>query len=92
MDRGTAALEARDWEGFAALMASGLRHFDRTRTAQLETDGQQWLASFRQMVEMTSSRPTQHLLAARGERLAMFRVLWSGAAGDVGRARSNGYS
>lgn len=84
VDRGTAALEARDWEGFAALFATGFRHYDRTRIAQLETDGRQWLASFRQMVEMTSARPTQQVLATRGERLALFRVVWRGAEGDIG--------
>ncbi len=84
VDRGTAALEARDWKRFAALMAPGFRHYDRTRVAQIETDGREWLASFRQIVEMTSSRPAHTLLGTRGERLALFRMLWRGEAGDIG--------
>jgi hypothetical protein len=82
--RGTTALAARDWEGFAGLMAPEFRHYDRTRVAQIETDGREWLASFRQIVEMTSSRPEHRLLATRGDRLALFRMLWRGAEGDIG--------
>jgi hypothetical protein len=36
------------------------------------------------MVEMTTEPPAQQLLATRGERLALFSMLWRGAAGDVG--------
>jgi class 3 adenylate cyclase/tetratricopeptide (TPR) repeat protein/ketosteroid isomerase-like protein len=82
--RGTAALAARDWEAFAALMAPGFRHYDRTRIAQLESDGQEWLAAFRRMVDMTSTPPVYRLLATRGGRLALFEMLWRGAGGDVG--------
>lgn len=84
MERGTAALAARDWEAFSALKAPELRHYDRTRIAQLDTDGQQWLAEFRRMVAMTSEPPVYRLLATRGERLALFEMFWRGAAGDVG--------
>jgi class 3 adenylate cyclase len=84
VDRGTAALAARDWKGFARLFAPSARHFDRTRTAQIESDIQEWLASFRQIVEMTTAPPVRTLLATRGERLALFRMLWQGARGDVG--------
>ncbi|MBI1818289.1 MAG: nuclear transport factor 2 family protein [Deltaproteobacteria bacterium] len=83
VERGVAALEARDWEGFGALFAAGFRHDDRTRMVQLETDGRTWLASFRQMAEMTSWNRAR-ILATRGERLALFRILWRGAEGDVG--------
>jgi ketosteroid isomerase-like protein len=84
VERGAAALAARDWEGFAALMAPAFCHYDRTRIAQLESDGREWLAAFRRMVEMTSAPPTYKLLATRGERLALFEMLWRGAGGDVG--------
>ncbi|HVN84362.1 MAG TPA: nuclear transport factor 2 family protein [Candidatus Binatia bacterium] len=84
VDRGTAALAARDWEGFACLFAPGARHYDRSRMVQLESDIQTWLASFRQMVEMTSGPPQRKLLATRGERLALFRMIWHGAQGDIG--------
>ncbi len=84
LDRGTAALGARDWEGFAALFAAEFRVYDRTSFAQFESDAAEWLAGFRPMVEMTSGTPTRQVLATRGDRLALGRVLWRGAAGDVG--------
>lgn len=83
VERGAAALAARDWDAFAALMAPGFRHFDRTRIAQLETDGQAWLASFRRMVEMTSEPPACMALATRGERLALMAMVWRGADADT---------
>ncbi len=84
LDRGATALGARDWAGFAALLAKDFRIYDRTSFSQLEADGPLWLAGFRQMVEMTSGIPTPQVLATRGERLALGRALWRGAAGDVG--------
>jgi ketosteroid isomerase-like protein len=84
VDRGSAAIAVRDWEGFASLFAPGGRHYDRTRMAQIESDLQAWLVSFRQIVEMTSAPPVRKLLATRGERLALFRMTWSGAEGDIG--------
>ncbi len=84
VEQGTAALAARDWGAFSALMAPGFRHYDRTRIAHLESDGADWLAAFRRMVEMTSAPPAYRLVATRGERLALFRMLWRGAGGDVG--------
>lgn len=86
VERGTAALAARDWDAFAALMAPGFRHFDRTRIAQLESDGQAWLASFRRMVEMTSAPPVYEVLATRGERLALMAMVWRGADADIGES------
>ncbi len=83
-DRGTAALGVRDWVGFANLFASGARHFDRRRMVQLESDAKQWLTSFRQIIELTSGPVLQQLLATRGERLALHRMLWRGADGDIG--------
>jgi hypothetical protein len=82
--RGTAALAARDWDGFAALFAADFRNVDHRALVQLETGREQWLHSFRQIVEMTSARPSYEVLATRGERLALFHMLWRGAAGDVG--------
>ncbi len=84
VQRGTAAIASRDWQAFAALMAPGFRHLDRTRIAHLETDGQAWLAGFRRMVEMTSAPPVYSVLATRGEWLALMSMIWRGADGDVG--------
>jgi ketosteroid isomerase-like protein len=84
VERAIAAFEARDWEGFGALFALEFRSFDRRPLQQLETDRAQWLASYREIVEMTSSRPTQQVLATRGDRLALVRVCWRGEQGDIG--------
>ncbi len=84
LERGTAALGARDWQGFAALFAAEFRVYDRTSFGQFEANAAEWLAGFRQMVEMTSGTPTPQVVATRGDRLALGRVLWRGAAGDVG--------
>ena len=86
VERGASALAARDWDAFAALMAPGFRHFDRTRIAQIETDGQDWLASFRRMVEMTSAPPAYEVLATRGERLALMAMVWRGSDLDIGES------
>jgi hypothetical protein len=51
---------------------------------QLELDRDQWLASYRQIVEMTSSRPTRQVLATRGDRLALIRADWEGIEVSIG--------
>ena len=84
VDRDIAAFETRDWDGMRALFAANFRAFDRTRLAQLEADREQWLEGYRQMIEMTTSRPSREIVATRGERLAILRVHWQGAEGDVG--------
>jgi class 3 adenylate cyclase len=83
-ERGAAAIGARDWEGFGALFAADLRHIDRRSLVQLDTDREGFLASHRQIVEMTSTRPVPEVLATRGDRLALVRMIWQGAEGDVG--------
>ncbi len=84
LDRSNAAVGARDWEGFAALVAVGFRVHDRTRVGRFESGAAEWLAAIRPMVETTSGPPTRDVLATRGERLALARIRWRGAAGDVG--------
>jgi len=84
IDRGTAAIAVRDWEGWAALFAADFRHFDRRSLMRLDTGRDEWLTSFRRIVEMSSDRPTYETLATRGDRLALFHMLWRGAEGDVG--------
>jgi len=51
---------------------------------RIELDRDGWLDNLRYLFEMRSSRFTSQLLAARGDRLALVRVLWQGAHGDVG--------
>ncbi|MEO6028156.1 MAG: nuclear transport factor 2 family protein [Candidatus Binatia bacterium] len=84
LERGLAAWEARDWERFAALFAADFHGSDRRALVRLELDREQWLASQRELVEITSARPTREVLATRGDRLALARVTWEGAEGLIG--------
>jgi tetratricopeptide (TPR) repeat protein len=77
------AWQARDWERLAALFPVGFRHIDRRPLIRLELDRDEWLASYRQMVEMTSGFASE-VLATRGERLGMMRVRWEGADHSTG--------
>jgi class 3 adenylate cyclase/ketosteroid isomerase-like protein len=79
LQRGLEAMQARDWEGFAALFAAEFRSVDRRRLFRLELDRDQWLASYRQIVEMTAARPVWEVLATRGDRLGLARVSWEGS-------------
>jgi class 3 adenylate cyclase/GNAT superfamily N-acetyltransferase/ketosteroid isomerase-like protein len=81
-----AAWAARDWEAFAALYAPGYRIVDRQRLVQLESERDAWLASYRRIFEMGSSRLTQQVLATRGERLALIRVGWQGTDHSIGQS------
>ncbi len=83
-ERGVAALAAGDWERFGSLFAPSFRHVDRRALFQLESDREQWLAGYRQIVEMTSAPPKSEVLATRGDRLLLAQLLWQGAAGDIG--------
>jgi class 3 adenylate cyclase len=78
------ALQAQDWQRFAALFAPGFRGVDRRKLLQNELDRDAWLASYRPIVEMTSSRPTYEVLATRGDRLMLARHCWQGADELVG--------
>lgn len=82
-DRIGAAWTGRDWEGVAALFPAGFQHDDRRRLIRLELDRDEWLASYRQLVDMTSGLRGE-VLATRGERLAMMRAQWEGADPSVG--------
>jgi ketosteroid isomerase-like protein len=86
VERGAARVAARDWEGFRALLPPSLRYSDRTGIGKLETGRDEWLAAFRQQVEMTAGPLVPRVLATRGERLALVRMLWHGASGDVGES------
>ena len=85
VERGLAAVAARDWERFSGMFATEFRGIDRRALLRLErVDREQWLDSHRQIIEMTSSRPGQRVIATRGDRLVLTRVLWRGEEGDVG--------
>jgi ketosteroid isomerase-like protein len=82
--RGAGALAARNWEEFRALFADDFRNFDRRALFRVESGRDEWLAAFRPIIEMTSGAPKLEVLATRGDRLALVRMLWRGAGGDVG--------
>jgi hypothetical protein len=86
VERGAARVAARDWEGFRALLPPSLRYSDRTALGKLETSRDEWLAAFREQVEMTAGPHVPDILATRGERLALVRMHWRGAGGDVGES------
>jgi class 3 adenylate cyclase/tetratricopeptide (TPR) repeat protein len=78
------ALDARDWERFAALYAAGFRNLDRRRLIRLELDRDQHLEKVRQLYRLPTSRYTYEQLATRGDRLAMGRVRWTGSNTSIG--------
>src|SRR4029453_10483424 len=82
--RGLDALQAQDWQRFAALFAPGFRGVDRRKMLRNELDRDEWLVSYRPMVEMTSSRPPYEVVATRGGRLMLARHCWQGTDELVG--------
>jgi ketosteroid isomerase-like protein len=65
-------------------MAVGFRQIDRRKLTHLDYGRDEYLKWLRGMSRMRSARFTAEVLATRGERLALTRVLWSGASGSVG--------
>ena len=83
-ERGADAWRAHDWAAYDALLAPGFRSIDRRGHVQLELDREGWLASYRELRDMTTALPTPEVVATRGQRLALIRTHWTAAAGDVG--------
>jgi hypothetical protein len=82
--RGLDAWLARDWDRLEALSAAGFRSIDRRRLVRLpELDRDGYAAANRQLVGMTTGFSTE-LIATRGERLAMMRIVWQGADWSIG--------
>jgi len=82
--RAVAALAASDWEGFAALFAAGSRVIDRRPLMRIEMSREEYLDSYRPMVEMTPLLSEREVIATRGERLALARYRWRGMDELVG--------
>ncbi|MGH7895064.1 MAG: nuclear transport factor 2 family protein, partial [Candidatus Binatia bacterium] len=78
------AWAARDWDRVAAVYAPGCRLIDRRTLMHLDLDRDGYLQSMRTIFEMSSSRFTANVLATRGERLLLSRVLLEGNDRDVG--------
>ena len=84
MDRFRAAWEARDWNRVAAELAPGFREVNRRKMVRIDVDRDSSLESLRVIFEGTSFRLESEVLATRGERLALGRMLWSGTGEVVG--------
>src|SRR6185369_3595985 len=80
----TAAIIAHDWERFAELFAGGFRMSDRRRVVQLELDRDQYVAFTREVADGRAGRAESELLATRGERLALTRLVYEFSGADVG--------
>ncbi len=82
MVRMTEAWNARDWPAIEACYAPEARLFDRRNVLELDRAG--LLELHRAMFEMESSLGSAEVLATRGERLALGRILLQVSSGDVG--------
>ncbi len=78
------AWEARDWDTVAALYAPGFWQSDRRRLILLELGRRQAIEGLRATWDMRWSRLTSEVLATRGGRLALARVLVEVADADMG--------
>jgi hypothetical protein len=78
------ALQARDREGFAANFAPEFRGIDRRKMLHNDLGRDEWLASYHEIIGMTSSESAKEVLATRGDRLMLGRYWWRGTDGVVG--------
>ena len=78
------AWETHDWERFSSVFAPRFRSIDRRKMVQLELDRDQHREFLRPNFRMASSRSATNVLATRGDRLALIRVIWEGADQSVG--------
>ena len=69
------AWRARDWQGLVDVYAPTIRVLDRRALTGIDLQGDAFLAGLRIIFDMRDSRWESHLLATRGERLALFRLL-----------------
>ena len=79
-----AAIVAHDWQRFAQLFADDFRMSDRRRVVQLELDRDQYVAFTREVATWGTGRAESELLATRGERLALNRLVYEFSGADVG--------
>jgi ketosteroid isomerase-like protein len=75
---------ARDWEGVLAALSPALRFEDRRRMLRCEGGYDEFVAQYRLLFDQPGSRWTEPLLATRGERLSLHRVLFEAEAPEGG--------
>ncbi len=73
-----------DFEAYSAQFAASFRYVDHRALAQVESNREEYLEAARQMAEITNQIPSREVLATRGDRWALMRILWRGDGGDVG--------
>jgi ketosteroid isomerase-like protein len=84
-ERMLACWAARDWAGVMAFYSPALRFDDRRRLVRLEIGAEDFVAQYRMLFDQPRSRWHEPLLATRGERLSLHRVLYQAeAAADGG--------
>jgi ketosteroid isomerase-like protein len=74
----TKAGEAEEWDTLLALCAPALEYDDRRRGLRTSGDLEMCLTSWRYIFSR-GSRPACTLLATSGDRLALYRMRWTGA-------------
>ena len=84
MDAVEAAFAARDWDALRTLCVEGARVEDRRHHSLLSGDREWWLSDVQLVArEAPDARYRRRLIGTAGPRIAVERVLWSGAAGPA---------
>ncbi len=86
IERFALAWSARDWKAVTALYAPGFRYIDQRSLMQLDIGLEHWFEFARPLFDMATSRISSEILATRGERLALSRMLVEVAGGSIGSA------
>ncbi|NJN40832.1 MAG: hypothetical protein HC807_08540 [Gammaproteobacteria bacterium] len=84
LDRTVRCFNARDWEGMVATYTPSHRMDDRRKLMRIEVAGEQFFANERLIFEVPGSTFHVQLLATRGERLALCRVMFTAGGEDTG--------
>ena len=80
MDRVQAAFEARDWAAMRAVYATDAKVEDRRHLALASGDVEWWIADKQQVARVRpDARYEGQLVGTYGDRLALERLLWTGA-------------
>ncbi len=86
IDHGRRQWAARDWAGVVAVISPAMRMDDRRRIVRLEIGYEDFLAQFRMLFDQPGSRWRWALVATRGERLSLHRVIFETEVADGGGA------
>ncbi|MDX2167876.1 MAG: nuclear transport factor 2 family protein, partial [Deltaproteobacteria bacterium] len=76
LDREMHYWAAHDWEGLQSLVSPAIRFHDRRRLLHVEVGFEQFTAQQRLLFEQPRSRWIEPMIATRGERLSLHRVVF----------------